>query len=104
MSTQVGFYRTPDGIRQINKTAADRLDYTVDWTDFLGAAETIVSHDFTAPAGITKVGSAASGATTTVRLSGGTPEQVYSIKATVTLSDDQIVERTFRVRVYPDLS
>lgn len=66
-----------------SKTPNSILDYTVDWTEWLGT-DTISSSSWTFPAGITKVSDSTTTTSTTVWVSGGTSGLNYDLKNIIT--------------------
>lgn len=74
---------------------------TVDWTDLLNG-KIISTSVWTAQTGITIVGDAKSNTTTTVRVSGGTAGNTYTLQNTVTWEDGQIRQVELTVEVIAD--
>lgn len=94
----------------IRKDPGSTLDYTIDWTDWLGSdtidsvAYAITSDAEGSPtlATSTAIGGSAtsvSGKTTKINLTAGTSGVVYQVTATLTTAGDRIVKRSFRVKV-----
>ena len=94
----------------IRKDPGSTLDYTIDWTDWLGddtissVSYAITSDAETSPvlATSTAIGGEAtsvSGKTTKINLTAGTSGGVYTVTATLTTSGSRIVKRSFRVKV-----
>lgn len=66
-----------------------KLDYSVDWSDWLAAGETIVSAAWTVPDGLTQgdpYAASATGTVATVWISGGTAGTEYVITCHVVTS------------------
>ena len=88
----------------IEKDPGSTLDYTMDWTNWLGA-DTVDSVTYTLDSGITTSsaigGSATSttSTTTTVNITGGTAGNIYNVKAEMTTANGRVVVRNFRVKV-----
>jgi len=83
------FFKDPDA----------KLDYTVDWSEWLATGETLSTSTFTVPAGITKVSESNTATTATVRLSGGTASTNYDVINAVTTSSGNEDHRTIRITV-----
>ncbi|MFF8831371.1 hypothetical protein [Streptomyces sp. NPDC015131] len=75
------------------------LDWVFDWSQWLGASESITSSTMTVSAGITKASEAFSASTATVWLSGGTVGQVYSVSNKITTNQGRTDERSITIRV-----
>lgn len=76
------------------------LDYSLDWSDWLHAGETITEHAVScddADALITNV--ALSGGNVRWWLGGGLPGKVYDIRVEIRTSSNRIDQRTLRVPV-----
>ena len=81
------FIKDPDAIN---------VPYSINWdqrtptsaagTGYLGSGETITSSTWIVPTGITKVSDIASTTVTTIRLSGGTDGQSYTLVNRITTS------------------
>lgn len=103
MPTLTGFQRDNQGVF-IPKDSAAVLTYTLDWTDWLGAA-TVTASSFTVEtlagdaAALTKVSQSNTNTTCTVKLSAGTPGLIYKISNTITTSGTLTERRFFRVKV-----
>jgi hypothetical protein len=79
-----------------------KLNYTVDFTHWLGTGETISSVVWVVEDGITKSSSPAASNTTTtatVYLEGGTLGQDYTVTCRITTSAGAIQDRSFTVLV-----
>lgn len=77
------------------------LDWTIDWTNWLGSGRTVASSDWTVPSGLTEVSASidSAGLMTTIVLSGGTAGTTYEVTNTVTLDNGYIAERTLRFQL-----
>ena len=83
------------------KDPAEKLDYRFDWgAEYLGT-DTITGTPTwsTSPTGLTTVSSSNTTTTTTVRLSGGTVGQEYTVTCHVVLTSGQEAERSFKLKV-----
>lgn len=74
------------------------LDYTLDWSAWLQAGETISSSTWTVPAGLTKNSESGNGETSTVWLSGGTAGADYVVTCEVTTSEGRVDQRSLEIR------
>jgi hypothetical protein len=74
------------------------LDYTIDWTEWLGT-DTIVAVTWTVPAGISNSGTVRSNYTATIFLSGGTVNTNYVITCQVITSGGRTDERSIQINV-----
>jgi hypothetical protein len=85
------FQKDPDAV----------LDYKIDWTDWLEAAETISDHVITESTGITVDSSSLtdSGKSVTVWLSGGETGSDYTVTCHVTTSAGRQDDRTITILV-----
>lgn len=84
------------------KDPDEKLDYQVDWSTHLAAAETISSVTWTVQTGLTKSSSPAASNTTTtatVWLEAGTAGESYDVACRITTNQNRVIERTFTVRV-----
>lgn len=88
----------------IVKDPGSTLDYTIDWTNWLGS-DTVSSVAYTLDSGITTStaigGSATSttSTTSTVNITGGTAGNIYNVKCEMTTAANKVVVRNFRVKV-----
>lgn len=69
-------------VPSFNKNTTDILDYTIDWTSWLGDDE-LISSSWVAGTGITKGSDYKTPHSTTVILSGGTADTVYNVTNTI---------------------
>lgn len=74
------------------------LDYTIDWTEWLGF-DALTNVLWTVPSGIVSAGSFSSQSTTTVWLSGGTGGTSYLVSCSVTTSSGRMDKRTVQINV-----
>lgn len=88
----------PDFTTTDPKDPLEVLNYTEDWSDWLGDA-TIASVVWTVPDGITKDTEAHTDTTATIRLSGGTRGNDYLVRCQITDSDTEIGVRSIKVPV-----
>ena len=86
------------------KDPGSTLDYTIDWTNWLGS-DTVSSVSYTLDSGITTstaIGGSATATTSTttrVNITGGTAGTIYNVKAEMTTTEGRVVVRNFRVKV-----
>ena len=85
--------------RSWNKSPVAKLDYSVDWSDWLADGETISEHDWTVPTGLTEVSASELGGVCTVWLSGGTVGTTYSVRNEITTSAGREDARTIKITV-----
>jgi hypothetical protein len=97
MTASTGYERDNVGAF-IRKDPESVLDYTIDWSDFLNAGDTISSNTYTVDTGLTASSSTNTTTTTTVTLSGGTAGTVYTVKCSITTSASRTAIRRFRVK------
>lgn len=81
------------------KDPQDSVWYTVDWSDWLDAGESVAGTDWTVPAGIVQDAVTATSTSSLIKLSGGTPGVTYKVACKITTSASQVVERSFLVPV-----
>lgn len=82
-----------------NKAPGAKLDYSVDWSDWLADGETISDSAWTIPSGLTEVSDSESDGVATVWISGGTVATEYTVRNTVTTSVGRIDTRTLYITV-----
>lgn len=80
------------------KDPAAKLDYEIDWSDWL-IGDTIATSTWTVPAGITNVTSSNTAVTATIRLSGGTHGQNYEVLNHIVTASGQEDERSIVIEV-----
>jgi hypothetical protein len=88
----------------IEKDPEATLDYTLDWTDWLGSTTILTAtYAVTADADdsdpVTSTGSSNTTTTTTVTLTGGTVNEVYTVNCTITTEAGTTERKNFRVLV-----
>lgn len=79
-----------------NKDPNAVLDYTFDWTAWLGD-DTIASSSWIVPVGISSGGAVFSSTTTTIWLTGGIAGTSYSIYNQIVTAGGRTEKRTFKV-------
>lgn len=89
MDNPITFVKDPDA----------KLDYSVDWTRWLGDSDTISSSNWSVPAGLYLAAQSTTTKIATVWLMSGTVGQAYQIKNTIQTALGRIDERTFTVVV-----
>lgn len=75
------------------------LDYSFDWTDWLGTNETISSATWTVPAGLSKVSEVNTAYIATCRISGGTAGVNYTVTCQITTNQGEIDRRSLQLNV-----
>lgn len=86
----------PQPLATFSKDPAAVLDYTIDWSDFLGD-DSIATVTWTLDAGVADAGHVSSRALTTIFLSGGVAGTGYNITCHITTSGGRADNRTFKV-------
>lgn len=81
------------------KDAVSSLDYTFDWTSWLGTNETISSATVTADTGLTAATPTTSGGKVTTFVSGGTSGTFYNVRCQITTSANRIDVRSINIEV-----
>ena len=76
-----------------------KLDYTLDWSTYLGGSDTISSAMWTVSSGLTKVSESNTTTTTSVRISGGTAGNEETATCHIVLASGQEDERTIAISV-----
>ena len=79
-----------------NKDPSAILDYTIDWTVWLGT-DTLATSSWTVASGITKGADTHTTVKSTVWLSGGTAGASYDAVCTVTTASGRTDQRTIRI-------
>lgn len=87
-----------DGIPTILKTEPGKLDYTFDWSDWLGD-DTITTFNVTVSGGITLESYDHAGSQVVAWLSGGRHGRTYLVRCRITTAAGRIEERTVAVTV-----
>jgi len=80
------FIKDPDSI----------LDYTIDWSDWLGS-DTIISSNWTVPTGITQGSVSNTDTATTIWLSGGVVGKTYSVVNRIETAGGRTDDRTITI-------
>jgi hypothetical protein len=88
MSVALDYTKDPDA----------KLDFPIDWTDWLGA-DTITASTWIVPAGLVKESEVTQADETTVWVSGGTDGAVYVITNRITTAQGRVNEASIRLRV-----
>lgn len=74
------------------------LDYSFDWTDWLGGGEYITGTSWTVPAGVSKVGSETFSTTiSTCRISGGTIGNTYTVTCQISTNTGEVDQRSLNL-------
>lgn len=82
------------------KDPSARLEYSVDWTDWLAlVVDTVSSFTWDVPVGLTNDGEAAAGGLATVWLTGGALGVDYRVVCTITTAGNRIDQRTVTIQV-----
>lgn len=82
----------------ITKDPDATLDYTLDWSTWLGA-DTIASVAWTLPSGITLETQSNTTTTATAWISGGSAGVTYRVTCRITTAGSRIDDRSFRLNV-----
>ena len=85
-------------IAVFTKDLAAKLDYEIDWSDWL-VGDTIATSTWSVPAGLTQVTSSNTSVTTTIRLSGGTHGSDYECLNHIVTASGQEDERAILIEV-----
>lgn len=80
------------------KDPAEVMDYTIDWSDVLGA-DLIASGSSTVASGLTRDSEMHQGQTSTLWLSGGTNGVAYSVAVTIVTAGGRTWKRTMTISV-----
>ena len=80
------------------KGPAATLDYSFDWSPYLGT-DTITASSWTVPAGITGSNQAFTTTGTSIRLTGGSIGVEYVVVNSVTMLSGQVDQRAFTIRI-----
>lgn len=106
MSNITGF-RTDRSGAYIEHDPDSRLDYSLDWSEWLSSGDTLSASTWTvstitgdsAPITVESVNTNSNTGITTAILSGGTAGNIYTVKCRITTGSGLIDERTFRLVV-----
>ncbi len=91
-------FKKVSGVPTIKKPIGATLDYTIDWTDWLGT-DTILSTAWEITGSITTALNTRTATTATIWLAGGTLDETCSIKCTITTPLGRIEPQVFNVIV-----
>lgn len=80
------------------KDPSDEDFFTMDWSALIGGA-TISTSVWSVPTGLTQTATSNTTTTTTIKLSGGTADTIYSLPNTVTTSDGRTLQRSMNIKV-----
>lgn len=80
------------------KDPSATLDYTIDWSEWLGTDE-IITATWNVPAGLVKVKSTSSITTATMWLSGGTAGIIYYIDCTISTDQGRMDSRQLTINI-----
>ncbi|GIK83021.1 MAG: hypothetical protein BroJett024_41260 [Alphaproteobacteria bacterium] len=94
-----GFKVLADGLSWIAKTAAENIDFALDWSARLLDGESIASSLWTLPTGITAGLATTSGPYATQWISGGTAGTTYWVANRITTSAGRTFERGFNLQI-----
>jgi len=104
MATLTGFVKDNEG-SFIEKDPGAKLNYTIDWTDWMPESDTISTSTFTLQtisgdaAPLVNHTSSINVYKTSVTISGGTAGKIYRVTNTITLGSGLIDKRYFRLKV-----
>jgi hypothetical protein len=76
-----------------------KLDYAIDWSEWLASGDTISSHEWTVAEGINHEDAGESAGVTTIWLWGGTLGETYTIACKIVTTDGRTDERTFKIQI-----
>lgn len=98
MSCETGFQRPQVGcvLPWINKDPRSTLDYTVDWTEWLGTG-VITAVTWTVPPGLVEEASSFTDTTATIWLSGDPSSEDDAVTCQIS-SGDRVAVQSFQVR------
>jgi len=86
-------------IPKYTKQPGDKLDYDIDFNEWLSSSDSLDSVDVTADTGITIVNSTIVGSVVKVWISGGTDGEIYKITVKVITVEGRIKEQEFKIKV-----
>lgn len=89
----------PPYVRRFTKDPDAVLDYTWDWSDWLGADTITGAPTVTVPSGITKTSQSNTTTTVTAWLSGGTVGTTYDVICRIVTTGGRTDDRTIRIEV-----
>ena len=85
-------------LKQFTKDPQATLDYTIDWSAWLGT-DAIATSTWVLDAGITQANASMSGAQATVWVSGGVAGHLYSVTNRITTAAGRTDDRSILIRV-----
>lgn len=85
-------------MKRIEKDPNATLDYSFDWSEWLGADETITTASVTVPDGLTLGTVSQLSGVVTAWISGGTDATEYEVICRITTSESRIDDRTIILR------
>lgn len=85
----------------VEKSPGSQLDYTISFDTWLQDVETIATHTWTVPAGLTKYDQTDADRTSTVWLSGGTVDTIYTVSLHIVTSLNREEDRELIVFISP---
>jgi hypothetical protein len=91
------FVITGGGLPTIEKDPSALLDYTLDWSAWLVAGDTILTAAFVAPPDLVVDDSSRVDTAATVWLSGGTHGKYYEVRCAVTTANGREDTRSFLI-------
>ncbi len=99
MTATTGFERSTEGLFH-RKDPDAVMDYTIDYSSFLAAGDSITSHTITPDSGITKDSSSivTGNKKITMKLSGGTVGTAYTIKVTAGTNDGLTFVHRYQIK------
>lgn len=80
------------------KSPGSKLDYTIDWSDWLIDGDTITTAEWSVPDGLEKTDESNTTTRATIWLSGGTAGETYRLLCTITTAQGRIDPRTLTLR------
>lgn len=104
MATLTGFVKDNEG-SYIDKDPGAKLNYSIDWTDWMPQSDTISTSTWTLEtisgdaAPLVNHSTAINTYKTSVTISGGTSGKIYKVTNTITLGSGLIDKRYFRLKV-----
>lgn len=104
MATLTGFVKDNEG-SYIDKDPGAKLNYSIDWTDWMPQSDTISTSTWTLEtisgdaAPLVNHSTSINTYKTTVTISGGTAGKIYKVTNTITLGSGLIDKRYFRLKV-----
>ncbi len=78
---------------------SDKLNYTVDWSEWLTSPDTIASVVWTVPNGITSSGPANTTTQASIVLTGGTQGVSYDVVCQITTAAGLVSSRTLTIQI-----